>query len=107
MAWRWVTVPDTAAARILPLRLSQAVQDLAGIVSDTAGATVQQGRLAGRPVYILTLADGGSVHIAAEGPAYPLRAAAPQGFEMDFNGFDEPQRITAPRDPLDLSRLGG
>jgi hypothetical protein len=107
VAWRWVTAGGTSPAELMPMSQADAVQDLATILGDAEGATVVEGRVAGRPVYILTLAhESGGAKIAAEGPAYPLQA---QGGDlaMTFDGFDEPQGIVAPTGAVDIRDFFG
>jgi hypothetical protein len=107
VAWRWVNLPGTAAGQIQPPSLDDAVAELSGIVRDTRGATVERGRLAGRPIYILTLAGGGAVKIAANGPPVPLEAADGGLISMIFSGFDQPLEVAAPSDAVDISELIG
>lgn len=81
--------------------------------SSLAGAKLAgSGTVSGQPAWIMRLHDGSSLYVAAQGPAYPLRATPPAGKGQGQLDFSQWNSATIPPPPpasqvVDISKLGG
>ncbi|RFU20106.1 hypothetical protein [Geodermatophilus marinus] len=99
----WVTVPEGQAEGLDAVSVAAFADQLRSRAED-AQEDVGDGELAGRPVLVVTGADGASVCVAAEGEPYPLRIDSAEGeFRLDRFGSD--RTVEAPGSALDVGGL--
>jgi hypothetical protein len=113
---KWFGVPQSQyAGRWLNL----GAQDLEGLtLADIASQLtahpgplepkVQQAMLNGRKVVVISWQDGGKLHVANTGPAYPLRGefTGQDAGVINFSEYGAPVHITAPSNAIAVSDGG-
>ncbi|GAA4727517.1 hypothetical protein GCM10023328_02190 [Modestobacter marinus] len=99
----WVTVPEGQAEELDAVSVAAFAEELRARAGE-AREDARAGELAGRPVLVVTGADGTSVRVAAEGEPYPLRIDSAEGdFRLDRFGSD--RTVEAPGSALDVGGL--
>jgi hypothetical protein len=107
---KWVIVPDSAAASVLPVTLKGLADELR---KPTSGATINDavhtGTLNGKKVVVVTQSDGSTLDVAATGSPYPLRTVdkGTNPGTVTASDFGKKTTITAPSGALDLSQVAG
>lgn len=85
-------------------RLLTALLTRHGALSKGAKTTLD-----GRPVIaVRDAARGGTLYVATTGKPYPLRISnASNGGQLTFSEFNQPVKLSAPADSIDVTKLGG
>lgn len=65
--------------------------------------------LRGRPVItVRDAAKGGTLYVATTGKPYPLQISnSSNGGQLSFSEFNQPVKLAAPADSIDITKLGG
>jgi len=103
-AGRWLKVP---ASGFTGLTLADFASQLTKYYGPLE-PKVRQATLNGRKVVVISWRDGGKMHVANTGPAYPLRAEfkGQNPALIEFSEYGAPLHITAPRNAIDFSNAG-
>jgi hypothetical protein len=109
LAGKWVIVPSSAAAQVLPFTLSSLADELRHPSGATVKDAVSTSTLNGQKVVVVTQTDGSVLDVAATGTPYPLRTVdkGKEAGAVNASDFGKKVTITAPTGALDLSQLGG
>jgi hypothetical protein len=103
----WVIVPAEAAADFADFSLSGIADELRDPDGEVAEET-RSDEVDGDPVRIVEQADGSTLTVADDDPAYPLEMASEEdGTTLTFSRFGEEQEISAPDDAVDLEQVMG
>jgi hypothetical protein len=68
---------------------------------------VGYGAVADQRAVVLTQTDGTKVYVAPKSQQYVLRIEESSGATINLSEFGQPQHVTPPPDPVDLTRPGG
>jgi hypothetical protein len=107
---QWVTIPEAAASSFDTFTLTGLADQLRKPSDGTYQDGVHLDKLAEQGVVVVTQTNGSTLDVAATGTPYPLKAdnkGSDSPGTLTLSDFGRKTTITAPANPLDLSRLGG
>ena len=105
---KWVIVPAAAADQFSEFSLKGLVDQFRNPDTKIKDA-VSSDTVQGKDVVVVEQADGSTLSVADDEPAYPLELTnkGTSAGTITFSRFGEKKKITAPADALDLSALAG
>lgn len=102
---KWAVMPGEAGSQAFTLKeFAKSVREPASPYDAKVASTTYKGT----KVAVLSQKDGSKLFVALDGEPLPvhIERKGTDGGSIDFGGYGEPQSITAPSDPIDVTKLG-